>query len=149
MKHLLFGGAPSVGKTGSINRLVDDYLIQQRKFNCTSISNNSFFRVLDGNDKNGKPIKIIVSSASDKEAIVDEFHTYYKSNPNCNFIISPIRDEGDYMRQYFLVKIAITDYIEIPLAKITRRNDRQSAIQWYEKKVYELAANILENQYGI
>jgi hypothetical protein len=150
MNYLLFGGAPSVGKSESITRLVG-YLIQQKNFvrnNFKDLSNNDFFCILDGKDKNNCSIRIIVTSASDMPTIINDFKIYCKNNSPYDLVISPIRDEGDGMRNRFLdvMDIVNTDFcVEIPLAKITRRKNWQIAYNWYKEKIDNMVNNCLEN----
>jgi hypothetical protein len=150
MNYLLFGGAPFVGKSESITRLVK-YLMQCKNFvrgNLRKLPNNDFFCILDGKDKNNCYIKIIVTSASDMPGIINDFKMYCKNNLPYDLVISPIRDEGDSMRYYFLkvIKITNSDFcVEIPLAKITRRRNWHIAYNWYKARIDNMVNNCLGN----
>jgi hypothetical protein len=144
MNYFLYGGAPSVGKSESIARLVD-WLIKSKHFkpsNLISLPGNDFYYVLEGTDKNGKKIKVIVSSAADTPKIVDGFKIYCANNTPYDSVISSIRDSGDFMRTYFQNIMNITGKdicLEIPLAKITRRNIFGAALQWYRNTIDALS----------
>ena len=150
MDYLLFGGAPSTGKSETITRLID-YLIKSKNFVCNNIqqlSNKDFYCVLDGKNKNNKNIQVLVTSATDTYKIIDDFEAYLQNYPKHDFIISSIRDAGDPMRDYFLKKMKITknDFcFEIPLAKITRQTNFHAAFQWYKDKIDCISIGVLGN----
>jgi hypothetical protein len=150
MNYLLFGGAPYAGKSEAITRLVD-YLMQQKNFvrgNFKPLPNKDFFCILDGKDKNNHSIRIIVTSASDTFAIINDYKIYCKNNFPYDIVISPIRDEGDDMRNHFFKAMNITNSdicVEIPLAKITRRANWEIAYNWYKEKIDNMINNCLEH----
>jgi hypothetical protein len=150
MNYLLFGGAPSVGKSESIARLVD-YLMQQKNFvrsNFEQKSHKDFFCVLEGKDKNNRPIKIIVTSASDMPDIINGFKGYCEKNLPYDLLVGPIRDKEGNMRKHFCKIMEITDSdfcVEIPLAKITRRKNFETAYNWYKTKIDNMVNICLGN----
>jgi len=161
MDFLLFVGAPSVGKTEAITRVVD-YLVNKKGFvqihhEFINKHKIDFLCVLNGKNKSGKSITIIVSSAGDNQAVINKFNAYIKNNnnPPCDFIIGATRDVDDRykIRSYFMNTIVTPNRtpnsicFEIPLAEITRKGKlRATALQWYRDKIDIIVNNnILAN----
>ena len=156
MNFLLFEGAPSVGKTEAITRVVD-YLVNKKGFVCIHhefINKHKIdFRcVLKGKNKSGKSIIIIVSSAGDNQVVINKFNVYIKNNLPCDFIIGATRDVDDRykIRSYFMNAIVTPNStpnsicFEIPLAEITRKGKlRSTALQWYRDNIDIIVNNIL------
>lgn len=182
IKILLIGGAENTGKSELIRSLVVDFLRNKCKFEIEKVIKDSIINLKhDGNkklkelnrneiksyiDKKNKDyfcvaiksnVKIIISTASDVEVIIDNFKKYCKENKPYDFIIAPIRDQFfddkkindySYIRNYFIKTMNIdtkdVNTIEVPLAKINRQKDRKkNALKWYKEKIYLIAQKIL------
>jgi len=185
IKILLIGGAENTGKSELIRSLVVYFLRNKCKFEIEKVIEDSTINLkhnedeelkeLDKNeiksyiDKKDKDyfciatksnIKIIISTASDVEVIIDNLKKYCNKNKPYNFIISPIRDkffddkknnEYRYIRNYFIKTMSINienvNTIEIPLAKINRKKDRRTnSLKWYKEKIFLIAQKILEQE---
>lgn len=81
----------------------------------------------------------MILCASDYLHILDEFKTFADSNAPYDLVISSCREE-ESLYSYFFEKFHIktdTDIVlEIPMAKITRRNQEyyKYSMKWYEDK---------------
>ncbi len=158
MKTLLFGGAPSVGKSESIYRLAKK-LIDKGYIDTYSMVPESFedFRaILEKKNKNGQ-IQIAINTASDDIARLIELKNLIDDNPQINILVSSIRDDNFYPRNQFFEYSGINELIdtivEIPLAKITRKGNVQDvasnksrALNWYRNKIDKLSLLILTNE---
>ena len=159
MRYLLFGGAPSTGKTSAIYRLA--IILTTRAINpfiivAGSISlpppfgktPNDFKVLLEGVDIKGKKTYILINSATDDKYNIDLLKDFYNNQQHIDIIISSVRDIY-WKRKYFFetMKILLEDdfYLEIPLAKITRRNDHALALNWYNHTLDTLGIHILSN----
>jgi len=153
MDCLLIGGASSVGKSESIYRLTK-YLISQGFSDVSNSVPNDFkdFKaVIEGNGQSGKPIRIIINTATDTPDIISNFKVFYDKNGTFDMLISSIRDDNFWPRVEFFKIMKISDethnIIEIPLAKITRRGTNfQIALKWYQDKIDRLIINTLSNR---
>lgn len=153
MNTLLIGGAPSTGKTMSLV-FIGNYLLS-KGFRCTSINTipaneeiKDYKAVLEGKNSDNKNIRIIINSASDTKEIIDSFNDFYNSNGVYDILISSIRDiyqERDYLLDTLQINSRSDAIIEIPLAKITRRNDYSSAQNWYKTITQNLIIKILSS----
>jgi|GEM_PF-4382765 len=67
MNCFLFGGVPSVGKSESIHRLAVDLIGRglTDRLKLVPAVFTDFRAVLDGTDLNGKPVHVILNSATD------------------------------------------------------------------------------------
>ncbi|RYF26788.1 MAG: hypothetical protein EOO42_00600 [Flavobacteriales bacterium] len=151
MKYLLFGGAPNVGKSESIYRLALHLLTIGFTDVHSSVPTifSDFRAILTGIDKNGKLVRIIFNSATDTPGLIKAFKDFYDLNGSYDILVSSIRDDDFWPRKDFFSIMGIsptsTDITEIPLAKITRRNDFQMALDWYIEKLDKLTLHILAN----
>lgn len=165
MKYLLFGGAQNVGKSETIWRTAQ-YLINAKSFSIVagtlpsgplSLSNPfwDFKVVLEGIDKHGNPIKVLFVSATDTYSIIDWAKDFWDQLPfTVDIVVSSIRDDFDpspySLRQYFFDKFGVHQsgnfFIEIPLAKITRRNFFTNSLKWYQNSLDSLSIHLLANQ---
>jgi GTPase SAR1 family protein len=150
MDCLLFGGAESVGKSETIYRLTIGLLskgfIDISRAVPTSFAD--FSAVLEGLDKHGKNIRIIINTATDTPGLIYRFKRFYDSNGNYDILISSIRDDNFWPRNQFFTIMGISSashkIIEIPLAKITRRGiNFSSALSWYETSNDALNQHVL------
>ena len=186
MKYLLIGGAGDTGKSTTIRRIVKGFLQekgfniehlvdneniknkelkeveeQDKQYKQNIIGNidaddNDYFCVAVRNETKIIKTKIIISTASDTEEIIDNFKKYYdKYEDNCSFVIAPIRNENDDKRRIFKEAFKkeinfeenLKNYIEIPLAKINNKKkiyDKKEAVAWYLSAVYSLAEHLLQ-----
>lgn len=146
MKILLISGAPNTGKT-TITTMIERYLrsIGFRNY-CRryEISENDSAIVLEGANINGKTIRILLNTPSDTIGIIDEVYDYYQQNSSVDFVITTVRDmyeERNYLFETF--NINNYEYYEIPLARVTRRNDNEEAKENYFTRVLDLVKHIL------
>ena len=165
MKYLLFGGAQSVGKSETIWRTAQ-FLINIKGFQVLAgtIPNGPFttvnpfvdFRVvLEGYDQNNCLVKVLFVSATDTYSIIDGAKVFWDKLPfQIDIIVSSVRDDfapsSNSLRQYFfdifLVHQAGNSFLEIPLAKITRRNSFVNALKWYQDSLDLLLRRLLSHQ---
>lgn len=154
MDSLLFGGAPSVGKSETIYRLTQN-LIQTNNFSV--IAGNipptfSDFRVvLEGVNSKGEKVRVIINSATDTVQIIEDFKAFFETNGNYDILISSVRDgdnwpRGDFFSIMDLVNVSNT-ILEIPLGKVTRREPRfDASLDWYQRNIDRVVINILSSQ---
>ena len=153
MKYLLLGGTQSTGKSGAIWRLA--HTLSSKGF--TPISNTipptftDFTVVLEGLDKNGNKIIILINSPTDEPDIIFALKNYYDKLPfKIDIFISSVRDPDWWVRKVFFNTFPInpsSDFlIEIPLARILKqRNDFHIALSWYEERLDTLILHTLNN----
>lgn len=151
MNSFLIGGAQSVGKSNTVYRLAKRLVSTGFVIISGSIpvSFNDFKVVIEGNDKNGKKVRIIINSPTDTIDIIKDFKKFYDDNGTYDILISSIRDDDFYPRADFFKIMGIVEYqntLEIPLGKITRRGTNfPTALKWYEEKVDKLIEHTLNN----
>lgn len=150
MDCFLFGGAPTVGKSEGIHRLALYLLTKGFKDIHLSVpvAFKDFIAVIEGPDKNGKIVRIIINTATDTPAIIQNFKTFYDKNGTYDFLISSIRDYHFWPRADFFSIMGINHtthkILEFPLAKITRRGTSFTvALKWYYDHVDSLVQHIL------
>ena len=151
MKYIFYSGAPNTGKTTFLhsltttliargyNLVVLDYNLSYDPIDCS----RNFINIIEREN-----VRIIINTYSDYCHHID----YLKSIINeeeIQFVISTIRDEIDPMRKYLIEKINLDINnenlsIEIPLAKITRKeNNRDISLNWYKNAINKLVINLL------
>ena len=146
MKILLISGAPNTGKT-KITTMIESYLrtIGFRN-SCRKyvIPENDSAVVLEGINKKGKNIRILLNTASDTQNIINQVHEYYQQNSPIDCLITTVRDMYEE-REYLFETFSVNDneYYEIPLAKVSRRNDNEEAKENYYTRVLTLIKHIL------
>lgn len=163
MKYLFFSGAPDTGKSTTVYNLTTylindcDYKMKEinncRKYKYPKEKDFDFTCILEKGDT-----KILVHSITDTEYYINQLHEQIQSS-NFDAVISTIRDNVDEMREYMtrILNIEFIDdtnainkfdyFIEIPLAKITRRFDKHDlALEWYNKKIKKLTISIISTQ---
>jgi len=157
MDYLLFGGAPDTGKTGAMGRIARalnssmwGFTIVAGFISAAPLPGNKpldFRVVLEGKNNQGKIVRILINSATDDKYNIDELKKLYIASLPIDIIISSVRDIY-WERQYFFDIMEILKkedfYIEIPIAKITRRNDFSLALNWYEDSIDKLVTHILQ-----
>ena len=152
MEYLLISGAQDVGKTKSIYLLVRDILKEKKgfqeidgKFPKKCID---FIVLLEGKDKDGKTVRIIVNSPTDHPSLVDRLKNFKEKNQKkqpVNFLISSVRDGNQEIKYFFDTMDITSNFIEVPLAKIIPdRKDYKAALKRYQDTVSKLLAHILE-----
>lgn len=150
MESLLIGGAPSVGKSETIYRLANRLVGKGFVVVAGSIPTtfNDFRVVVEGTNTDGKEIRIIINSPTDTVAIINDFKGFLDVNGKYDILISSIRDNNFWPRQDFFKIIGIDkSLIEIPLAKITRRDNNFSvALDWYKDNIDRLIDHTLSNK---
>jgi hypothetical protein len=158
MKTLLFGGAPSVGKSESIYRLTKKLISVGYidKFEMVPGSFKDFTAILEKKSKNEPTILIAINTATDDIAKLNKLKKLLEDNPDVNILISSIRDDDFNPRSQFFDKSGIDEtkdtIVEIPLAKITRKGDAKDpksnkarALKWYMDKIDKLSFRTLAN----
>jgi hypothetical protein len=156
MKALLFGGACSVGKTEAIIRLTKKILdsgfsVERGEFPPSNPNHKDIRLVLSGTDNKGEIIAIYINSATDSTNIIYDAKRFLDNAGTVNFIISSVRDYDFWPRKDFFQIMGIdplsSDVLEIPLAKITRRNNGFNvALSWYEVALDKLVEKIIREQ---
>ena len=149
MIYLLIGGAPSVGKTEAITRIAE----LLRRINFTPIAGTfpptqkDFRVVMEGIDKNGKRIRILINSATDNEQLISKLKSFYDENDSVDFVISSVRDVFGIRDALFsIMNIRANDtVIEIPLGKVRTGVNRPVALEWYQNRLDNLIALTLSN----
>jgi hypothetical protein len=150
MDCLLFGGAQSVGKSESIYRLTT-YLLGKGFVDILGKVPpvfKDFSAVLEGFNKNGKAVRVIINTATDTTDIIVNFRKFYDNNGSYDILISSIRDYNFWPRAEFFSIMGIThkshQIIEVPLAKITRRGTNFTiALSWYYNHIDELSQHLI------
>ncbi len=144
-KFIFISGAPNTGKS-TILKTLHKFLKETKKFKETKskiIANDEGMFILEGYNNKGKSIKILLNYPSDTVDIIDNVYDFYTKNKPFDIVITSIRDMHSE-RDYLLDKFNITeDYIELPLAKVTRKNDKKLACNSYYTRVLNLLKHIL------
>jgi len=154
MECLLIGGAQTVGKSETIYRLANRLLSKGFVIVSGSIPSTfgDFRCILEGINKLGMNVKIIINSPSDNVPIINNFKAFYDSNGAIyDIFVSSVRDGGFYPRNDFFNIMQINNInnsiLELPLGKINRRRGNfLIALTWYQNQVDNLIDNILLNQ---
>jgi len=152
MIYLLIGGAQSVGKSEAIIRTAD-YLLNNGFSVIAGIypptNSNDILIVVEGLDRAKNKIRILINSATDTVDIIWGLKKFYDNNLPIDFIISSVRDDGSYPRTEFFtimnIQPNVDTIIEIPLAKITRRNVFNTALSWYQTTIDRLIQHTLSS----
>ena len=156
-KFLLISGASDTGKSTVIG-CIDNYLRNDKKFveqNRFKITQDENAFILEGVDNTGTKIRIFINYPADNTTIINKVYSCYdKEKTSCDIVISSIRDmdwERDEVLKIFnIIKHDTTEIpdpiiVEIPIAKITRRNNRTKILQDYHSRVFKLAKNVLSS----
>lgn len=99
--------------------------------------------ILEGYNKTGTKINIFLNYAADNMGIIKKVHNFYNKHKPFDIVITAIRDM--YLERSELLKIININesYIEIPLAKVTRKKDKTQALNDYHARVFNLVTHIL------
>lgn len=144
-KFIFISGAPNTGKSTTLKELYK-FLKNTKKFKETKskiIANDEGMFILEGYNNKGKSIKILINYPSDTVSIIDSVFEFYEKNKPFDIVITSIRDmycERDCLLETFKIN---EDFIELPLAKVTRKNDKEIACKKYYERVFTLAKSIL------
>ena len=146
MKILLISGAPNTGKTTITNKIEQNLRRIGFRNSCRKyvILEKDSAVVLEGTNNKGKTIRILLNTPSDTIGIIDEVYEYYQQNGPVDFIITTVRDmyvEREYLFETF--NINNYEYYEIPLAKVSRRNNIEEAKENYFTRILDLVKHIL------
>lgn len=153
MKFLVISGAPSTGKTTSINKIAEWITI---KGGITIDSNGNPLPSFLPNPKGKyedfsiaifyKNRKIIIHSATDDKVWIDKLVNLVNINPDTEIVITSCRDIY-WERDYFTTNVRpySTFFLESPLGKITRRNDFTIADNLYKDTLLQMHQHILSN----
>lgn len=153
MIYLLIAGAPNTGKTETVYDI--GALLSNFGYQPTSgifvtprpAPVTDFTCIMDGVNINGAARKVLVNSPSDLTGNIENLKRWIDDNPAVDVIITSVRDGVDPMRIYMFSHLAInpaTDtVIEIPLAKITRKNNFPATLNWYRTSIINLLAGII------
>lgn len=142
---LFISGAPSTGKSTTIKE-IHDYLKNNKHFveihNISTTKKERAF-ILEGYNKTGTKINIFLNYAADNMGIIKKVHNFYNKHKPFDIVITAIRDM--YLERSELLKIININesYIEIPLAKVTRKKDKTQALNDYHARVFNLVTHIL------
>lgn len=153
MNFLVVSGAPNTGKTTAVN-FISEWICNRH--NITSDINGNplpaFHSIVNGRvidisfviNIHGRIV--IIHSATDDRNLMDVLTNLIKSYPNADTVITTCRDIN-WERIYFTNNIRpfATNYIESPLAKVTRRINSISATNWYQSTLLNLHQHILIN----
>lgn len=151
MIFFVISGAPSTGKTTSINKIAK-WITLGIKTDINGDILPSFLRYKDGNYYDFSTViiikgrKIIIHSASDDTNKMNALIEKIKDNPDTEIVITSCRDIY-WERDYFTANLKpyATFFLESPLGKITRRNDFAHADDMYKNILLEMHQHILSN----
>jgi len=107
-----------------------------------------FRAIIEGSNKNGKQVRIIINTPTDTVKIINDFKRFFDNNGTYDILISSIRDDNFWPRHdFFRIMNLGQNYIfEIPLAKITRRGSSFAiSLNWYQDKVDKLVIQTLSS----
>jgi len=149
MKHIIISGTQDSGKTTVVIRLKN--LLIEKGYEIITIKDENeqdFLGLLYKNEK-----LILINSFSDTEYYIKRAKELIESN-EIHIMITAIRNYSDSMRSYMKEKLNLcfldeqnanenNYYIEIPLAKVTKRYDKENAIEWYNKKIVNLISTLI------
>lgn len=152
MEILLVSGSPNTGKSTVL--LEVGKFLKANKFNIIKTMkippSNDEATILRGMDINGKTIQIFFNTASDYKGIINGAKQVLSTNPSVDFIISSVRDMG-VERDYLINEICPNvSFLEVPLAKVSRKGNRAVAINDYQNRIINLIKHIMhENPFNI
>lgn len=150
MDCLLIGGAPHTGKTTTIFRLYS--LLLNRGFTIIHQEPTQIRAPLDNmravlqNPVNQR--KLLLNSRSDYPGNGQELSSYYQQHLPVDVIVTSIRDQGPERNgmDTAIATLAPSQTVEIPLAKVTRRINWNTAATDYWNSVEALCMFILAGQ---
>ncbi|WP_169779997.1 hypothetical protein [Campylobacter curvus] len=151
MNCLLIGGAPNTGKTTLIAQIKGEF--EKAGFQIIDKIENGQINVdftvcFMSKSLDGKDVKIILNPPSDDRSSIDNCYGFMEKHKPFGIFISSIRDIGEtknYFDDKILKKFSFSNILQIPLAKTTRRNEKENASKWYKDTNLKLAKHILAN----
>lgn len=158
MKTLFIAGNEGAGKTPVSNNLEkvlnDNYRIYQRRIPNPAGHEEDFIKIFDGTTKDKRDIRIVLSSASDSQDVIDnmieKLQLAFDGKRHTNIVlITTARNTGDSSRKYLEKKIAEVcpdnEIIEFPLARINEKAE-EAVHEWYHTSVGNILKHILSNE---
>ena len=153
MKYLLLGGSHNTGKSTSIWRLAQSLLRSGFIVIDGSVPTifHDFRAILEGLDKNGKKIIILINSATDEPPIILDLRNYFDSLAyTIDIFISSVRDPDCRVRKVFFnmfpINPTVDFLLEIPLGRIlSQRSDYHIALAWYQNTIDSLVMHTLNS----
>lgn len=150
-KVLFISGYSNTGKTTTtteIIKLLSNNGYRKVSSQPTGQQNIDEICLFEGLDKTGNNIKIVINTAADNVASVNNFDSFLSQNP-CDIIITArqnlenIRQRiSDTVQKYLSADNSI---LELPLGKMTQRaTNLINANNWYLTSVEKLVKHILK-----
>lgn len=154
MKFFVISGAPDTGKTTILNQ-IGHWLAESKGYKDIGEITPIFFE----RDEHGKikdiyyvlandSLKVIIISATDDKECLDILQEALKTHSDADIVITTCRDI-DFPREYFLTLTTplSTFKLEIPVAKVTRRNEqsKKESLEWYHDSIFNLSKHILKS----
>ena len=175
MKILLISGAPHCWKSSTVTWLMKElennygYKFHITLLNSKALPKNpkigAWYSDINafgtGKDKNGKSITVAICSCSDYETSGSENYKFCEESAKANgmklpdVFIGTIRDQGkertNFLKAFNLSNGAQINtpggYLEIPLAKSPRRENRKKiADKWYAKCIENLMEFVISSK---
>jgi len=156
MNYILITGAPNTGKSETIysvgKLLLSDFgfkdishafeiPIAKQLRNCLCI--------LEGKNRKGITKRILINTPAHDLYHINQLNDFYNNNKSIDLIFTSLRDGGDAMHNTFFKIMNIDNnkdnLFEIPLAKITRKNNCDEAMIWYKNTCRDLIINIMKS----
>ena len=153
MKHLVFVGPQGSGKTSSVARIARelDRLGYEVISELKAPNDKSFYGVPTGGGdfyvvfkKDGK--YVLCYSWSDNESLVQWLGNFIRGlidkGINLTLVVMASRPAPEWLygRTELAVGLTNENRIQIPLAKITARNDRPGSLRFYHNTVFNLVS---------
>lgn len=141
MIYLIISGPPRVGKTPALVNLTTE-LTSRRGFTVTDgtfppvQSQRDILCLVEGLDNTGRHVKIIINSATDLHALIDDLWNFYQKHPDVDMIFTSSRHENDPERHYLFNRMQINlpgnDVVEIPRGRMITGYSRAAAVPWFQ-----------------
>ncbi len=155
MNYLIVTGAPQTGKSETIfgigKLLLSEYgfkdishafeiPIAKQLRNCLCI--------LEGKNRKGVTKRILINTPAHDLYHINQLHEFYMKNKDIDIIFTSTRDGADKIYHTFFEIMNIdkkNDHVyEVPLGKITRRNNSDEALIWYKDACRNLIIELLK-----
>lgn len=158
MKTLFVAGNEGSGKTPVCNNfeklLNGNYRIYHKRIANPAGHEEDFIKIFEGTTKDKRDIRIVLTSASDSQEVIDnmieKLKLAFDGKRHTNIVlITTARNTGEPSRKYLEKKIAEicseNEIIEFPLARINEKAE-ESVHEWYHKSVDSILEHILSNE---